>query len=57
MIENLKKSQTKKLIDLSGEVKEVTIDYNKLILSWLFWVNPNNPAELIDTLDAYRKVH
>jgi hypothetical protein len=57
MSEILKWTNRKQVMDLSGDVYQLTVDYKKLLLSGIFWINSEDPAELVDELVKYRKIH
>jgi hypothetical protein len=57
MLERVKWKNTKEIMDLSWDVKEVRFDYKDLLLAWLLWFNLDDPGELVENLTNYRKIH
>ncbi len=47
----------KERIDRSWDIEKLAINYRDIILSWLLWLNTDNPAKLVDDLIDYRKTH
>ena len=57
MNEVLKEWNSHKIMDLSWDVHEVTINFKDIIFPWLLWINPDDPGKLVDELIDYRKIH
>ena len=57
MFELMQTHKSEENIDLSWEINQVRFDYKDLLLTWLLWFNSNDPANLVDELTEYRKIH
>jgi hypothetical protein len=57
MSEFIEKQKTKEIMDLSWDIKQVRFNYKDLLLTWLLWINLDDPGKLVVELTAYRKIH